>query len=446
MKIHSPRESCLWLSAVWRHLQSGRMTREQLEAAQLKKFRKLVTWAQGHSPYYNSLIREHKIDPQTCLPTDFPVMTKSDVVKNFNDLVTDRTLTQERVTEFLSTSKNPEELLDGRYHVLHTSGTSGTMGCFVFSHEAWIKGASHCVVASPLRLRKRVAFVAATRGHFAGVSLMLAGNDGTNRLFFDVRTFDVGQPLERIIGQLNQFQPQVLTGYARVLKLLAEAQEQGLLKIRPKEVGSGGEPLLPDAKAYIERVFGTDVLNGYASSEHLYMAMPLPGSDGMHLLEEDLIFELGPDHTCVTNLFNTTMPLIRYRMEDVLVPDESRTSTYPFTRVKEVIGRHEDGLVFTNDLGKDDLIHPIIIVELVIEGLRGWQIVLEGRTSFRFRALFEAHLTPAQRQKAHEGVRRTLGAILAEKNMSQVRFTIEEVEALETDPKSGKFRLVVQHG
>lgn len=164
----------------------------------------------------------------------------------------------------------------------------------------------------------------------------------------------------------------------------------------------------------------------------------------MHLLEEDLIFELGPDHTCVTNLFNPTMPLIRYRMEDVLVPDTGRNSIYPFTKVREVIGRHEDGLTFTNDLGKDDLIHPIIIVELAVDGLRGWQIVLESKASFRFRALFEAHLTPAQRDKANDRVRRTLSALLAEKNMSQVRFAIDEVEALENDPKTGKFRLVMR--
>ncbi len=443
MNVHSPRESYLWLAALWNHWRNGRMTRDQLEAAQLRKFHSLVSWAQSRSPYYRALIQEHKIDPLTCVPSDFPVMTKNDVIRNFDSLVTDKCITQQRVAEFLSASTDPEELFEGRYHVLHTSGTSGTMGCFVFSHEAWIKGASHSVRASSLGIRKRVAFIAATRGHFAGVSLMLAGNDGTNRLFFDVRTFDVGQPMEKIIEQLNVFQPEVLSGYARVLKLLGEAQEQGLLRIMPKQVGNGGEPLLPDVKAYLERVFGAQVLNGYASSEHLYMAMTLPGTAGMHLLEDDLIFELRSDHTCVTNLFNTAMPLIRYRMDDVLVPDEQRTSSYPFTMIKEIIGRQEDSLVFINDFGKDDLIHPIIIVELVIEGMRGWQIVLESKTSFRFRALFDAHLNNEQREAAREGVRCKLGAILAEKNMTKVRFTIEDVEALDVDSHSGKFRLVL---
>ncbi len=113
------------------------------------------------------------------------------------------------------------------------------------------------------------------------------------------------------------------------------------------------------------------------------MGMTLPGSDGMYLLEDDLIFEIEADHTCVTNLFNDAMPLIRYRMDDVLVPESNGHNGYPFTKVKDIVGRHEDALVFTNRHGKDDFIHPIVIVELIVSGLNAWQIVLESKTSFR---------------------------------------------------------------
>jgi len=174
------------------------------------------------------------------------------------------------------------------------------------------------------------------------------------------------------------------------------------------------------------------------------MAITLPGAEGMHLLEDDLIFELGPDYTCVTNLFNDAMPLIRYRMDDVLVPDVTGQSPYPFTRVKGVVGRQEDALIFTNHCGRDDFIHPIVIVELVVHGLAGWQIVLESKTSFRFRARFDPVLTPEQCETTREGIRRKLNAILAEKNMLNVRFAIEEVDSLAIDRLTGKFRLVLR--
>ena len=444
MKLFTPRESYLWLKTLWDHSRTLRMTRERLEAAQLKKFRRFVSFVQRRSPFYRRIISERGIDPATCVPTDFPILTKSDVIEHFDELVTDRRITRARIAEFLARSTNPTERFEGRFHVLHTSGTSGTVGYFVFSHEAWIKGASHVVRAAPLRWRRRTAFVAATRGHFAGASLMLTGNLGSNNLFYDVRTFDVGQPMPEIIEGLNQFQPHNLSGYATVLKMLAEAQERGDLRIKPAHVGNGGEPLLPEVKAYLERVFKVPVLNGYASSEHLYMGMTLPGSDGMFLLEDDLIFEIEANHTCVTNLFNDAMPLIRYRMDDVLVPESNGHSGYPFTRVKEVVGRYEDALVFTNRQGKDDFIHPIVIVELIVSGLNAWQIVLESKTSFRFRARFDAALTAGECEATRERIREKITAILTEKDMTNVRFEIEQVEKLAIDPYSGKFRLVVR--
>lgn len=443
MKLFTPRESYLWLKALWDHRRNLRMSREQLEAAQLKKFRRLVSFAQRHSPFYQTIIDELKIDPANCVPTDFPVLTKNDVIKHFDELVTDRRITRDRIADFLAQSTDPSELFEGRFHVLHTSGTSGTVGYFVFSHEAWIKGAIHVVRVAPLRWRRRTAFVAATRGHFAGASLMLTGNHGSNNLFYDVRTFDVGQPMPHIIDELNKFQPHALSGYAMILKVLGEAQESGDLRIKPTHIGNGGEPLLPEVKAYLERVFKVPVMNAYASSEHLYMGMTLPGSDGMHLMEDDLMFEINADHTCVTNLFNDVMPLIRYRMDDVLVPDFSGQNSYPFTKVKDIIGRYEDALVFTNQHGKDDFIHPIVIVELIVEGLNAWQIVIESRTSFRFLARLDDGMTAQECQATCERIRHKMSAILTEKEMGNVRFEIEQVKSLAIDPHSGKFRLVV---
>lgn len=444
MKFISPLESYRWIKALWDQRCNARMSREQLEASQLRKFRRLVAYAQRHSPYYRALIEQRKIDPARCVPTDFPVLTKMEVIRHFDDLVTDRRITRERIAEFLAHSTDPAEMFEGRFHVVHTSGTSGTVGYFVFSHRAWIKGSVHVVRVSPLRWRRRTAFIAATRGHFAGASLMLTGNEGSNWFFYDVRAFDVGQPISQIIDALNRFQPKMLCGYATMLRALAEAQERGELRIRPTQLGSGGEPLLPEVKAYLERVFQVRVFNDYASSEHLHMAMSLPGEEGMFLMEDDLIFELHDDHTCVTNLFNETMPLIRYRMDDVLVPELDQTGRYPFTRVKEIVGRNEDALRFINSHGVEDFIHPIVIVEFIVSGLHGWQVVLESDVSFRFRAQLDAGLPQNRHDATLARIHEKLSAILAEKEMGNVKFEIEPVDSLEIDPHSGKFRLVVR--
>ncbi len=443
MKLLPPRETFAWLKALWEHRRNMRISREKLEAKQQKKFRKLVISAYERSDYYRELMDEYDIDPGTCTPTDFPVLTKEDVIEHFDRIVTNPCITRARIEDFLARSSDPTELFENEYHVLHTSGTSGTVGYYVFSHFEWIKGSSHIVRASPLRFGRRIAYVAATRGHFAGASLALTGNHGTNSLFYKVRTLDVSMPMSRIIAELNEYQPHTLSGYAAVLRVLAEAQELGQLQISPLQISTGGEMLTAENKEYIEGVFGVPIVNAYASSEHLFMGLTLPGCDGMYLLEDDLIFELQEDHICVTNLFNHTMPLIRYRMNDLLVPDRNG-SLIPFTRVKEVVGRYDNALMFTNEHGEDDFIHPIIIVEFYVRGLNSMQIVLLDKTSFVFRARLEPRLIGEERFRTLAQIRNKMQGILSEKGMCNVTFEVEEVDSLAIDKQTGKFRLVVR--
>jgi phenylacetate-CoA ligase len=440
----SPWEPVAWLTAIWERARVLRLSREQLEAEQAAKFRKLVRLVYDRSPFYRSIIEERSLDIDHCRPSDFPILTKQTVAENFDQILTDRRLSLARIEKFLAQSHDPGELLDGRFHVLHSSGTSGTVGHAVYSHEAWIKGASQMLRVLPLRLRTKVAFVAAARGHFAGASLLVTGNYGTNRLFFDVRTYDVSRPMDQIIEALNDFQPRALTGYAGVLERLAEAQGDGALSIRPRVIVSGAEPLRPHCRAILERAFDASVLNSYASSEHLFMALSLPGSEGMHLLEDDLIFELCDDFTCVTNLFNDTLPLIRYRMDDVLIPQKEALGRYPLTKIRDLVGRSEDSAIFLNQDGVQDFIHPSLIGELLVPGLRSWQIQIVDRTSFVFLARFEANLGPDEKQAIRREIREQLRAILAEKRMQNVDFQIEEIDRLKLDPASGKTRMILK--
>jgi phenylacetate-coenzyme A ligase PaaK-like adenylate-forming protein len=440
----SPLEPCAWLKAIWERARVLRLSREQLEAEQVAKFRKLVRLVYDRSPFYRAIIEERSLDVDRCRPSDFPILTKQAVAENFDRILTDRRLSLARIEKFLAHSHDPGELLDGRFHVLHSSGTSGTVGHFVYSHEAWIRGASQMLRVLPLRLRTKVAFVAAARGHFAGASLLVTGNYGTNRLFFDVQTYDVSRPMDQIITALNEFQPHALTGYAGVLERLAEAQEQGSLSIRPRVIVSGAEPLRPQCRAILENTFQVPVVNAYASSEHLFMALTLPGSKDMYLLEDDLIFELHDDFTCVTNLFNDTLPLIRYRMDDVLIPQKDACGHSPLIKIRDLVGRSEDSPVFLNQDGFEDFIHPSLIGELLVPGLKSWQIQLINQTSFVFLARFEANRGREEKQAVRRQIREQLRAILAEKRMQNVDFQIEEIDRPKLDPVSGKTRMILK--
>jgi phenylacetate-CoA ligase len=250
--------------------------------------------------------------------------------------------------------------------------------------------------------------------------------------------------MDQIIAALNRFKPHVLTGYAAILERLAEAQEEGVLQVEPRVVVCGAEPMRPRSRSILQNTFRAPVVNSYASSEHLFMAFTLPGSDGMHLLEDDLIFELYDDFTCVTNLFNHTLPMIRYRMNDVLLRESDSSGRYPFSKIRDLVGRAEDAAIFVNREGVEDFIHPSLIAELIVPGLKSWQIQLIDESSFVFNARFEASRDAQARQAIRRQIRDQVRAILDEKRMDNVDFEIEEVDRLEIDPVSGKTRMILK--
>ena len=111
-----------------------KLSRADFKRKRQAKFTKLVKYVMAHSPFYSDIIRKNNIDINTCHPEEFPIITKSVVMDNFDRLVTCHDVTKADISQFLTTSKNFSQLYNNKYHVLHTSGSSGEIGYFVFSH------------------------------------------------------------------------------------------------------------------------------------------------------------------------------------------------------------------------------------------------------------------------------------------------------------------------
>jgi phenylacetate-coenzyme A ligase PaaK-like adenylate-forming protein len=435
-----------WLRALWEHRRAMGMSREKLEAEQLRKFRRLVAHAQSFSPFWRRVIAENGIDPRNCHVEDFPTLTKKMVVDNFEELVTDRRITRSALSAHFERDAGRGGLFLGEYHVVQTSGTSGMPLFVLYSRRDWIRGASLVTcITPPFRLRMRTAYIASTKSNSTGASLVKSGTSGLNRLLFNVRLFEALTPLAELIAELNCFQPHCLSGYATMMRLLAEAQLRGELRIRPTHVSCGAELLTEEARALIEKAFGVPAHNAYACTEHLYLGLSFPPEPGLRLMEDELIIELRQDHTCITNLFNQTMPLIRYRMEDVLMlEDAPGAAGLPFRRVKELVGREEKVLRFTNDLGAPEYIHPFVLLQGInAPGLVAWQAALTGPASLTIRLLIRDTLTPAERDSVIGIVQEQARGMLADMRMTRVQVTTEQASDLSIDPRTRKFRLVV---
>jgi phenylacetate-coenzyme A ligase PaaK-like adenylate-forming protein len=426
-----------------------KLTRAELEAAKLKKFRALAAHAQRRSPYYRRIIAERGIDVAACTPEQFPVLTKSLLMQSFDEIVTAPGVTKSAIAEFLTRSHDPSELFLDQYRVIHTSGSSGEVGYFVYSKADWANGtALRPPSGRPMRKgdakgKFRLAYYAAVDGHYAGVTLVSSIRSSIARFFVDLEMFEVNDPLPETLAKLNAFQPEVLIGYTTALKILAAEQRRGTLKLRHViNISTAGEATSAADIALLSATFGCPVVNTYGCSEHLGMGASPPNGDKIVLNDHDLIFELLPDHTLVTNLFNYTLPLIRYRMADVLRPVPSGEHA-PYLVIESLVGRNELQPVFRNRDGAEDFISPHTINEIFVAGVTRFQLELTADDEFRFVICLDPTLTAEQRAAARAAVAERLREILARKRMDNVRFTVATADDIPVNPRTRKFQLIV---
>ncbi|HEY4212643.1 MAG TPA: hypothetical protein VGM84_14275 [Steroidobacteraceae bacterium] len=439
-------------SKLGEYRRNARMTPEQFAAMKQEKFRRLVRYVNGRSPYYSDLIRERGIDPENCVPTDFPPLTKSLLMTHFDRLVTDRRITKAGIAEFLTRSTDPAEQFLNRFRVIHTSGSSGEVGYFVYSKQDWARGAAQNVRQRQQPMpkkrhsgRMRMAYYGAVGGHYAGVTMVTSATGGLAKWVLDCRLYEVNTPLEQTIAQLNAFQPDFLFGYTGALTILASRQREGTLRIAPIAVGTAGESMGATDKKTLEDAFGCPANNGYGSSEHLFMGTVIPGRTTMQLYDDELIYEMFEDHSLLTNLFNFTVPLIRYRMADILRPVARKSDpASPYLEVESLVGRSEMMPAFRNEAGTEDFISPHTINEIFVAGVTRFQLQITGASTFRFVICLDAQLSAADRQRATSAVETRLKEILAQKQMRNVEFEVVVVEDIPVNPRSRKFQLIVK--
>jgi phenylacetate-coenzyme A ligase PaaK-like adenylate-forming protein len=100
---------------------------------------------------------------------------------------------------------------------------------------------------------------------------------------------DAAAPLPEIVAHLNAAQPEVLVGYASMIKVLAGEQLSGRLRITPRAVNSASEVLTSATRELATRAWGLPPFDVYAATETGGIAAECGHHTGMHLFE-------GPGH------------------------------------------------------------------------------------------------------------------------------------------------------
>lgn len=426
-------------------------TTSQIQALQQKKLRKILHYAYNNSSYYRRAFEEANItlnNIDTVPLSSFPTMDKSLFFQHFDEIVTTSDLKQEELRQFdkQGISRKPYK---GKYHIVHSSGSTGKPSYFVYDELAWssmligiIRAAlwdmSMSQIIQLLAHNPRILYIAATDGRYGGA---MAVGDGIDKIHAAQLYLDIKTPLCEWIKQLYKFKPNIIIGYPSALKILGELVEKGDINLNVSRVISCGEPLGISLRYYLEKIFHTTVVNFYGASESLALGVEVNSKEGIILFDDMNVIEVQNGTMYLTSLYNLVQPLIRYKLSDSITLQQSdRNSRYPFSRAVGILGRNEDLLWFEDKNGDYEFIHPLAIEGFCIEGLKDYQFRQIDNDMFEMLAEISETVS---KDKIRVQILNQMKIILSQKHLDYVRFYVNFVDKIMPDPLTGKKRLII---
>lgn len=118
----------------------SKYSKDHIKKIQHKHFIKLLKYVLENSKFYREYYGDHNINLDNIKNIqleDLPIINKKIVMENFNELVTDNNLKIDSIQRFIASNDNISEKYLEKYEVIHTSGTSGETGIFVYGPEDW---------------------------------------------------------------------------------------------------------------------------------------------------------------------------------------------------------------------------------------------------------------------------------------------------------------------
>ena len=347
---------------------------ERIAAHQRDRLRALLAHCLAHSPFHAR--RLAGVDParfELADLADLPIMTKAEMMDEFDEVVTDRRLSRRLVEETLTrTTEEPIPVLDD-YLCQTSGGSSGRRGVFVLDVDALVAFASSILRPTVARGGGlppgglKIGFVAAASAvHATGIPPKMM--QGSPVQFFPAPAV---LPIAEIVTRLNAIQPDALYGYPSMLARLAIERQAGRLRIAPASVRATSEMLLPEHRAMIAAGFGVPLVDVFGSSEGL-VGVSDPDDATLVFASDHCIVELVDDRDrvvplgepaariLITSLSNRVQPLVRYAIEDTFVEQPAAPG---HGHLRAIVRGRSDEILRYGQLE----IHPLVIRAVLVK-------------------------------------------------------------------------------
>ena len=323
--------------------------RESLVVFQQRHLKHLLKHALANVPYYQNVLKGLKIEMDEIIHLssfqEIPLLTKGVIRANPNSLISN-------------------DYMNRRPSYNTSGGSTGEPVRFVQdkSYQSWSGAVNQYYYSEILGIDWFRSKKVNLWGHLREITHNRAGIKPkigcwlTNTVLLNAFRM-TPQDMERYISMINSYKPDLIHGYAGSLHELSKyAVKNNLNLYTPRFIVSTADTLRDDMRVEIEQAFGTKVYNFYGSREVSNLAGECPRGL-MHTFDFWNYLEIVDEHNrpvkegeegrvVVTNLFNYSMPLIRYEIGDLAVrgPDQCGCGDFSHT-IAKVTGRSSDPFV-----------------------------------------------------------------------------------------------------
>jgi phenylacetate-CoA ligase len=333
--------------------------RQALEDLQLQLLRKLVRHCYETVPYYQRLMRERGITPESIASLDdirrFPILTKQEVLK---------------AGETIVSRKYP------RWRLRRTS-TSGTTGSpLTLYRNLFSIGHEHAFVRrqwdwAGIGFSDRLAYL---KGR-----VVAEGEERDQRLYvydpvmkeLHLSTYHLApEVVPKYVDILKQYKVKGIIGYPSSIYPLAQMCLDRKISLHLDSVLLTSETLAPSHQDAISAAFGCKIFDFYGAAERVcYIFMCEHGR--YHIQPEYGLTELIPVNSeghckiVATGFWTDAMPLLRYDTGDLAIPSEASCPCgRAFPVVDRILGRQGDAVTTPSgrQLGAAIMTHLVYVI------------------------------------------------------------------------------------
>lgn len=238
--------------------------------------------------------------------------------------------------------------------------------------------------------------------------------------------------------EMKRQKTKIIVGYPSTITLMCSAlKRQGLALLGLKAVITTAEMLLPQYRRTIEEFTGVKVFDHYGCNDGGLLSYECELHAGLHYNDLESVLEIvganqeGMGELAITNLWNRSMPFVRYVNGDLI---SLKSGLCPCGRkyplIGKVEGRTADILTFSNGKNLTGPGATLIFKDLKVDA---WQIVQVGPETMEIRVRSSETLPAGQ----EEYIRRVLAQHLG----LECRIMIKYVDALSVT-RGGKLKPV----